>query len=58
MTRNQLIDYVERRYGLQHGDSIKVVDQYLNHGFTWLDIVRRLDFDSKINKYSRLMQFA
>ena len=58
MTRDQLIDYVERRYGLSRSNSIQVVDDCLMQGFTWLDIVRRLEFNHRFCLYQKAMQFA
>ena len=58
MTRDQLIDYVERRYGLSRSNSIQVVDDCLTQGFTWLDVVRRLEFNNRFGLYQKAMQLA
>lgn len=58
MSKNQLIDYVERRYGLDHDSSSLLVEQSLAKGLTWLDIVRMIDFNSRFNRYYQTMRFA
>ena len=58
MTRDQLIDFVEKRYGLPHSQAADIVDEPLSQEFTQLDVVRRQNFIGKINSYSNAMQFA
>lgn len=58
MTRDQLIDFVEKRYGLPHSQAADIVDEHLNHELTQLDVARRQNFIGKINSYSDAMQFA
>lgn len=58
MTREQLIDWVARRYGLSYKQASNVVDERYNKQATMLDRVRQQQFNSKINDYSKAMQFA
>ena len=58
MSKNQLIDYVERRYGLDHDSSSLLVEQSLANGLTWLDVVRLIDFNTRFNRYTKAMRFA
>ncbi len=58
MTREQLIDWVARRYGLTYKQASNVVDEHYNKRATMLDRVRQQQFNSKINDYSKAMQFA
>ena len=58
MTRDQLIDFVEKRYGLPRSQAADIVDEHLSQEFTQLDVARRQNFIGKINSYSNAMQFA
>lgn len=58
MTREQIIDYVARRYGLPYHQASDIVDEHFNHELSQLDITRRQNFVGKIDDYSKAMQFA
>ena len=52
MSRQKLIDLICFKYGLTMQQADQYVDRCFNRGYTWLDVVRQLDFNTRINQYN------
>ncbi len=58
MNRNQIIDFIARKYGLSRTQAEMILNEHMLKRVTALDKVREEQFNRKIDYYSKSMQFA
>lgn len=58
MNRNQITDFIARKYGLSRTQAEMILNEHMLKRATALDKVREEQFNLKIDYYSKSMQFA
>ena len=52
MSKQKLVNLICFKYGLSVQQADRFVDDCFSKGYTWLDVVRRIEFESKLHRYA------